>query len=167
MKKRKHYIKFYFTEVINMCKPKSTETKNVVECEERTESATGGVEAMSIEGRMASERERCIGMTPEERAWRAQWLKDQILEPDEPTLPEGYYEARYNPIRRFYRAPMEKFERALGPKLVNQYSILHKNILAFQIKSFLEFFTFCEILSFIKQYLNIQVLLKDKFFLGT
>ena len=82
-------------------------------------SPTGGVTPMSIIGRMGNERERCIGMTAEERAWRAQWLKDQILEPDEPRIPEGYYEARYNPIRRFYRAPMDKLERALTPKIVN------------------------------------------------
>ncbi|XP_033217248.1 exosome complex exonuclease RRP42 [Belonocnema kinseyi] len=86
-------------------------------CDAATESATGGVIPMSITGRMADERERCIGMSAEERAWRAQWCKDQILEHDEPTIPEGYYEARYNPIRRFYRAPMDKLERALTPKL--------------------------------------------------
>ncbi|XP_051159758.1 uncharacterized protein LOC127280647 [Leptopilina boulardi] len=85
-------------------------------------SHTGISPAMGIMGRMADERERCIGMTPEERAWRAQWLKDQILEPDEPKMPVGYYQARYNPIRRFYRFPMDKVERFLTPKIGLEYA---------------------------------------------
>lgn len=84
-------------------------------------SPTGVSKAMGIQGRMAEERERCIGMTAEERAWRAQWLKDQVLEADEPKMPDGYYQARYNPIRRFYRFPMQKVEEFLTPKLVNNF----------------------------------------------
>lgn len=42
-------------------------------------SETGGVKPMVIAGRMVRERERLIGMSPEERAWRKQWLKDQEL----------------------------------------------------------------------------------------
>ncbi|XP_012276085.1 NADH dehydrogenase [ubiquinone] 1 beta subcomplex subunit 6 [Orussus abietinus] len=77
------------------------------------ESPSGGVAPMAIAGRMVRERERLIGMTDEERAWRAQWLKDQVLAPEEPIVPKGYYEARYNPIRRFYRAPLEKLQQSL------------------------------------------------------
>ncbi|KAK0081273.1 hypothetical protein PV326_007752 [Microctonus aethiopoides] len=79
-------------------------------------SQTGGVQPMSIAGRMVSERERLLGMSPEERAWRAQWLKDQHLAPDEPKINPEYYRIRYNPIRRFYRAPLDKLENALLPK---------------------------------------------------
>lgn len=77
-------------------------------------SHTGGVKPMTIEGRMASERERLFGMSDAERAWRAQWLKDQVLTPDEPIVPKGYYKERYNPLRRFYRYPMDCVESALA-----------------------------------------------------
>ena len=91
---------------------------NELDISKHGESPTGGVRPMAIEGRMARIRERCIGMTNEERAWRAKWVKDQILEFDEPKIPEHYYKERYNPIRRFYRAPMDAFERALVPAMV-------------------------------------------------
>lgn len=37
-------------------------------------SDTGGVKPMPIEGRMARERERLLGMTPEERKWRGKYI---------------------------------------------------------------------------------------------
>ncbi|KAJ8670116.1 hypothetical protein QAD02_001375 [Eretmocerus hayati] len=77
---------------------------------------TGGVRVMNIQGRMRTERERAIGMTEAERAWRAQWVKDQVLH-DEPITPDAYYRERYNPIRRFYRAPLDKLENFLAPRL--------------------------------------------------
>lgn len=81
-----------------------------------TESQTGGVTPMAIAGRMVSERERLVGMSAEERAWRAQWLKDQRLAPHEPVhVPELN---KLNPIRRFYSAPLNKVETILKPVLV-------------------------------------------------
>ncbi|XP_053976520.1 uncharacterized protein LOC128875168 [Hylaeus volcanicus] len=77
-------------------------------------SRTGGVRPISIAGRVGRERERLIGMTDEERAWRARYLKSQILAPEEPIVPEGYYKEAYNPIRRFYRAPLNAVEKALS-----------------------------------------------------
>ncbi|XP_035730709.1 uncharacterized protein LOC118445396 [Vespa mandarinia] len=71
--------------------------------------------AIILGRRLTKERERLIGMTDEERAWRAKFLKDQILDPSEPIIPPDYYKKRYNPIRRFYRAPMNKFENMLVP----------------------------------------------------
>lgn len=82
-------------------------------------SSTGGVKPMAIAGRMVRERERCIGMTPDERAWRAQWLKDQVLSPREPVYVKEYHDAIRNPIRRFYTAPLNALGRALVPILVN------------------------------------------------
>lgn len=73
---------------------------------------------MTIERRMARERERMLGMTDEERAWRKKWLDAQKLAPEEPVLPEGYYKEMYNPIRRFYMAPMNKFQSMLEPLVV-------------------------------------------------
>lgn len=82
-------------------------------------SATGGVKPMSIAGRMVRERERLQGMSEEERAWRAQWLKDQVLAPDEPVVPPNYYYERYNILRRIYMAPLNKVEAVLEKPLVN------------------------------------------------
>lgn len=78
-------------------------------------SNSGGVKVMTIAGRMARERERCIGMTDEERAYRARYLKSLELGPGEPIVPKGYYEACYNPIRRFYMAPLNQVEKLLTP----------------------------------------------------
>ncbi|XP_050086612.1 uncharacterized protein LOC126571825 [Anopheles aquasalis] len=78
-------------------------------------SDTGGVKPMSITGRMVRERERLLGMSPEERAWRAQWLKDQQLSPNEPRYVPEYWKERYNPIRRLYRAPLDLVQKALTP----------------------------------------------------
>lgn len=58
-------------------------------------------------------------MTNEERAWRAQYLKDQILSHSEPRYVPQYWEARLNPIRKFYRFPMDRIGEALVPILVS------------------------------------------------
>lgn len=68
---------------------------------------------MTIERRMARERERMLGMTDEERAWRKKWLDAQKLAPEEPVMSQGYYKSMYNPIRRFYMAPGNKFQNML------------------------------------------------------
>ncbi|XP_063699995.1 uncharacterized protein LOC134830437 [Culicoides brevitarsis] len=80
-------------------------------------SNTGGVKPMPIQGRMVRERERILGMTPEERKWRAQYLKDQTLSHNEPRLVPEYWKEVRNPIRRFYRAPLDAFGRMLTPVL--------------------------------------------------
>ncbi|CAH0727520.1 unnamed protein product, partial [Brenthis ino] len=78
---------------------------------------TAGVKPMTIAGRVASERERCLGMTDVERAWRKQWLKDQILASNEPVHVEEYWRERTNPIRRFYRKPLDVLFTKLSPVL--------------------------------------------------
>ncbi|KAJ8917721.1 hypothetical protein NQ315_005170 [Exocentrus adspersus] len=78
-------------------------------------SETGGVKPMSITGRYTRERERLLGMTDEERAFRKQWLKDQELTAREPRPVPEMYKATYNPIRRFYRAPLDKLGEAIEP----------------------------------------------------
>lgn len=82
-------------------------------------SETGGVKPFPIGGRMVRERERAIGMTAEERAWRKQYLKDQILTENEPKYVEAYWRERTNPIRRFYKAPLDMMHKALTPILVS------------------------------------------------
>lgn len=82
-------------------------------------SDTGGVKSFPIAGRMVRERERLhgSGMTDAERKWRAQFLKDQHLAPNEPVnVPEIYKELN-NPIRRFYKTPLNKLYEFLVPKL--------------------------------------------------
>ncbi|KPJ16462.1 hypothetical protein RR48_05541 [Papilio machaon] len=78
---------------------------------------TAGVKPMTIVGRVASERERCLGMTDAERAWRKQWLQDQILASNEPVHVEEYWRERINPIRRLYRKPLDVIYNALTPVL--------------------------------------------------
>ena len=81
---------------------------------------TGGVKAFPIEGRFAHERERLAGgFNDADRAWRKQYLKDQELH-NEPINPEWYYRERYNPIRRFYRWPLETLFNNLEPTLVSK-----------------------------------------------
>ncbi|KAK9881666.1 hypothetical protein WA026_017182 [Henosepilachna vigintioctopunctata] len=80
-------------------------------------SDTGGVKPMTIIGRLVRERERLAGMTDDERALRAQYLKDQILSPNEPrNVPELTRELR-NPIKRFYRYPLDNFQKMIEPKV--------------------------------------------------
>ncbi|CAH0766261.1 unnamed protein product [Diatraea saccharalis] len=78
---------------------------------------TAGVKPMAIAGRVASERERCLGMTDAERAWRKQWLKDQVLASNEPVYVEEYWRERTNPIRRLYRKPLDVLFTKLMPVL--------------------------------------------------
>lgn len=73
---------------------------------------------MAIAGRMVSERERLLGMSKQERAWRAQWLKDQQLAPHEPVRVPELAKAHLNPIRRFYQAPLNQITTMLTPMLV-------------------------------------------------
>lgn len=83
-------------------------------------SNTGGIKPMTIAGRMVRERERLLGMSPEERAWRAQWLKDQQLAHNEPRYVPEYWKERLNPIRRVYRAPLDMVQKGLTPVLVRR-----------------------------------------------
>lgn len=92
-------------------------------------STTGGVTPISIAGRLANERERLIGMTDEERAFRAKYLKSLNLAPDEPIIPKDYDKEYYNPIRRFYRAPLNKLENALIPMLGNTTAVIVRNVI--------------------------------------
>lgn len=82
-------------------------------------SPTGGVRPMEIRSRMYRERERCIGMTEDERSWRARFLKEQILTEREPVhVKELQFR---NPIRTFYATPLDKLVlHPLTPKLVKQ-----------------------------------------------
>lgn len=95
-------------------------------------SDTGGVAPMYLEGREWQKNERIRGMTPERRAWRKQFLHDQVLSPREPVhVPQIYYELN-NPIRRFIHYPFRKLESALKPYVVRnncKASILVKKLL--------------------------------------
>ncbi|XP_072942202.1 NADH dehydrogenase [ubiquinone] 1 beta subcomplex subunit 6 [Epargyreus clarus] len=89
---------------------------------------TAGVKPMTIAGRVASERERCLGMSDAERAWRKQWLKDQVLASNEPLYVEEYWKERTNPIRRFYRKPLDVLFSSLMPMLGQQRAIDYRYI---------------------------------------
>lgn len=81
-------------------------------------SATGLVKPMAIGGRVIRERERLQGMSKEERIWRAQWLKDQVLTEREPVPLEQWRSQLRNPIRRAYQFPLDCFRTAITPILV-------------------------------------------------
>lgn len=87
--------------------------------EARVERSTGGVQPIGIAGRMVRERERLLGMSAEERAWRAQYLKDQHLTAREPVHVPEYWRERYNPIRRLYRAPLNALHKVVEPIVVS------------------------------------------------
>lgn len=89
---------------------------------------TAGVKPIAIAGRVALERERCLGMSDAERAWRKQWLKDQVLAANEPVHVEEYWKERINPIRRFYRKPLDVLFNKLSPVLVRLYNKTNLNI---------------------------------------
>jgi len=86
------------------------------------ESASGGVKIIGIAGRHVYEKERLAGMTAEDRIWRQKWLKDQCLTPREPLLISKSDPKLMNPIRRFYRAPLDiLFFKVLQPVIVSQH----------------------------------------------
>ncbi|KAL0278820.1 UNVERIFIED_CONTAM: hypothetical protein PYX00_000517 [Menopon gallinae] len=78
-------------------------------------SFSGGVPVFSIGGRMIYERERLLGMTDGERRWRAQYLKDQILSPDEPRFSPELYKSTTNIFRRIARIPLDLVMIPISP----------------------------------------------------
>jgi len=77
---------------------------------------TGGVTPMSVAGRVVRDQERVHGMTAEERAWRMKWIKDQNLSPNEPRHVPAMRQELLNPLRRFYRFPLDFFfNRVVSP----------------------------------------------------
>lgn len=80
---------------------------------------TGGVLPIDLEGRHRYVRHRLTDMNDEERAFRRKFLHDQHLDDSEPVQVPEMYEELYNPIRRAFRAPMNKFQEFLAPKLVS------------------------------------------------
>lgn len=87
-------------------------------------SASGGVKPLSIRGLFEDERYRLSEeFTDEERAWRKQWFKDQVLAPNEPrpASKEWIKETR-NPIRRFLSYPWQALENKMTPVLGTEFS---------------------------------------------
>lgn len=81
-------------------------------------SPSGGVKVFSIGGRMVDIRQRCMGMTDEERRWRAQFLKDQQLSHNEPREVPELYKDTTNFFRRLYDRPSRNLEKALTSTMV-------------------------------------------------
>jgi len=81
---------------------------------------TSGVVPFPIQGRFRHIRQRLAGgFTDEDRAWRKQWLEDQILHPDEPVVPPNYEKERYNFIRRWGKVPLNILMQPLAPVFVS------------------------------------------------
>lgn len=83
-----------------------------------TRSDTGGVVPMVLEGREKFMQDRMRGMTPERRAYRKQWLHDQVLSHREPVEVPQLYEELHNPFRRLLNYPFRRLELALKPTMV-------------------------------------------------
>jgi len=104
---------------------------------------SAGIRPMNIAGRTIRERERLSGMTAEDRAWRKKWLSDQIISDKEPRYVKEMQKEFLNPIRRFYRAPMDfVFHRLLQPFIgeypatVARFYICRGSLIALGIYSF-------------------------------
>lgn len=95
----------------------------------RVERSTGGTTPIGIAGRMVRERERLLGMSVEERAWRKQYLADQHLSAREPVHVPEYVRELKNPIRRLYQAPLDRLYGAVKPIVVriSITSVLYKH----------------------------------------
>jgi len=95
----------------------------------RPASMTGGVLPMDTDGPMGEERYRLsVGMTDEDRQLRKQWLKDQMVAETEPIHIPGLYEARYNPLRRFFNIPSHTVEQYLVPR-IGEHAVIAKGIM--------------------------------------
>jgi len=65
------------------------------------------MKAFSIQGRLYQERVRSM-MSNEERKWRQQWVRDQVLDKCEPRpTTYEYYKERHNIIKRAVWWPMD------------------------------------------------------------
>lgn len=88
-------------------------TKFGKRCLRRSES--GGQPVFNTEGPMREVLYRCRGLTPAEREYRKQWLREQLLKETEPVVLHKEYELLYNPIKRFIRYPLDKLFLATVP----------------------------------------------------
>lgn len=95
-------------------------TQTFSEAPKYVASENGGVMMMNLAGRFDKERQR-LGpdFTEADRQYRIRFLADQNLHPAEPFEVPEYYKVRYNPIRRFYRFPLDKVEVKLRSYLVS------------------------------------------------
>jgi len=98
------------------------ELEKKIQDEEEFMSYTGGVRPMQIQGPTSDVRYRLSSMTDIERQWRKQWLKDQILAPDEPRHVPELEREFLNPIRRFYRWPMDNLVEKPLRKYIGEYA---------------------------------------------
>lgn len=87
-------------------------------------SDTGGISPMTLEGMEQYTNFRIAGMSPDRRAWRKQWLEDQVLTHREPVHVPEHYTYFYNPFRRFFKWPLNKIYDFVEPYTVRR-SLFH------------------------------------------
>ena len=81
---------------------------------------TGGVMSMSIETRFANERHRLSEEYTEKwKQYRIKYIKSLILTRKEPRDVPEFYREFFNPIRRFYRIPLDTYEKLAKPIVVS------------------------------------------------
>lgn len=77
-------------------------------------SLSSGVLHTSIKGAYNNERARLgPNFNETDRQWRVKYLQSQNLHPSEPFEVPELSKVHYNPIRRFYRWPLDQVEKLL------------------------------------------------------
>lgn len=91
------------------------ETQSFKEAPKYTADVSSGNLQMSLSGRFHNERAR-LGpdFTEADRQWRIKYLQAQRLTPGEPFYVPQALTSHLNPIRRFYRFPLDIFENYLA-----------------------------------------------------
>lgn len=81
---------------------------------------SGGVMPMSIESRFENERHRLSDdYTEKWRQYRVKYLQSLVLKREEPRDVPQLRKLLYNPIRRFYHAPLNFYEKLVIPYIVS------------------------------------------------
>nr|XP_027194597.1 uncharacterized protein LOC113789278 [Dermatophagoides pteronyssinus] len=93
-------------------------------------SPSSGVLHTSIEGAFSNERAR-LGptFTETDRQWRIKYLESQNLHPAEPFEVPELSKVHYNPIRRFYRWPLDQLEKFLRNHMQTHNAVFTRKII--------------------------------------
>ncbi|KAH7638672.1 NADH dehydrogenase (ubiquinone) B17 subunit [Dermatophagoides farinae] len=93
-------------------------------------SLSSGVLHTSIKGAYNNERARLgPNFNETDRQWRVKYLESQNLHPSEPFEVPELSKVHYNPIRRFYRWPLDQVEKLLCNYMEKHYAITARKLI--------------------------------------
>lgn len=100
------------------------ETQTFSEAPKYAADEYSGAMPVNLAGRFENERAR-LGpeFTEADRQWRIKWIQDQALHHSEPYSVPAMEASNLNPIRRFYRWPLNFLENALTSVMVGSLSV--------------------------------------------